>query len=134
MRTADKCARQTSELLLCLGRAPRLTEELDLKPERVYYNFMSSYSITHEEDENGTFFVTIHKNELLVGGAELSYTPSGWQADHLWVCDNHQRRGLATKIYDLVESTTGLPVLPSDVQTEDAKLFWESRLSKTKVT
>ena len=92
-----------------------------------------SYSITYEEDENGTFFVTIHKNDLLVGGAELSYTPSGWQADHLWVCDNHQRRGLATKMYDLVESTTGLPVLPSDVQTEDAKLFWESRLSKTKV-
>lgn len=49
--------------------------------------------------------------------------------------EDHQRKGLASAMYDLVEKTTGLELVPimSD-QSEDAKKLWDHRLQNAAVT
>ena len=51
-----------------------------------------------------------------------------WSETH----PDHQRKGLASEAYRMVQAHTGLPVLPDAVQTEDAKALWAGRsLSKS---
>lgn len=59
------------------------------------------------------------------------------RGDHLFpheteVHEDHQRKGLASAMYDLAERHTGSQLQPSiHDQSDDAKALWENRLNKT---
>lgn len=44
----------------------------------------------------------------------------------------HRRRGVASRMYDKYEEYTGMPVMPSRSQTDDAIAFWADRTHRQK--
>lgn len=69
-----------------------------------------------------------HPDYGIVGSATFAYNKNipEIKPGNTIINDNHRRKGLATSMYLLVEEITGLKLQPSDDQSSDAKLFWNS--------
>lgn len=51
-----------------------------------------------------------------------------WYPHHIEVYSGYKRKGVATVMYDIVQSEIDGVLVPSDSQSDEAKLFWEYRL------
>lgn len=63
----------------------------------------------------------------VVGFAKFAHTGPHLKSFLVNVDEDHQRKGLATAMYDHAEQNTGKKILPSDVQTDEGKAFSASR-------
>lgn len=51
-----------------------------------------------------------------------------WYPHHIEVISGYKRKGIATIMYDIVQSEINGILVPSDEQSDEAKLFWRHRL------
>ena len=66
-------------------------------------------------------------NDNPVVVATFAATTDAVRCDTIDVVEAHRRRGIATTVYDSVGELLSLPVVPSDVLSDEAKAFWASR-------
>ncbi len=89
---------------------------------------LPGYVVKHKLGVNREHHYTIHKDGNEVGEARLSHT--GKHVVDLWVHEKHRRKGLATALYNHIETHLGHKLEPSQTwQTPDGKAFWASRKS-----
>lgn len=55
---------------------------------------------------------------------------NNWYPHHIEVVSGYKRKGVATIMYDIVQSEINGMLIPSDEQSDEAKLFWKYRLDK----
>lgn len=51
-----------------------------------------------------------------------------WYTHHIEVYTGYKRKGVATVMYDIVQSEIDGVLVPSDDQSAEAKLFWKNRV------
>jgi 8-oxo-dGTP pyrophosphatase MutT (NUDIX family)/GNAT superfamily N-acetyltransferase len=73
-----------------------------------------------------------HSSGKLVGSARFIDHGEHLAADNVWVQPEHQRKGLATAMYDHAERRKGVDVVSGGDTTGDAKAFWDKRLGLKK--
>lgn len=93
------------------------------------------YTFTHDQDGKGWHTVSARTPKGEVAGIfnftdnkKLGTLKPQWAN----VGEEHQRKGLASEAYRLVQKNTGLKLLPSDIQTEAGKQLWSKNHSLTK--
>lgn len=62
------------------------------------------------------------------GDLHLVQEPEGWVSYGVNVLPAHQRKGVATALYNYAEKLLGVTLKPSSSQTDDGKAFWANRL------
>jgi GNAT superfamily N-acetyltransferase len=69
----------------------------------------------------------IKQDDGVVGEAVFAYDKNLGEIrpGNVQVNPDHRRKGLATKMYKMAESYSGLKLIPSKDQSFDAKSFWE---------
>jgi hypothetical protein len=93
------------------------------------------YSLGHEYDEWGhlTVFATHPSEKMRVGSV---FIPTSFmRPDHLIsastnVLQRHQRKGLATAMYQYAEKLTGKKMAPSNIRTEAGQSLWSGGQNK----
>lgn len=50
-----------------------------------------------------------------------------WYPHHIEVVGGYKRKGIATIMYDIVQSEINGTLVPSDEQSDEAKAFWKNR-------
>lgn len=79
-----------------------------------------------------TFTATIIKNKVRakkVSTAVFKYDRDNkWYPHHIEVYTGYKRKGVATLMYNIVQSEIDGVLVPSDDQSDEAKLFWRNRL------
>lgn len=74
----------------------------------------------------GTYSVRSAGEE--VGRADVSDDGRGDYLTNVRIVAGHQRRGIATKLYDVIERDLGRPLRPSPTyRSPDAEAFWATR-------
>lgn len=77
------------------------------------------------------FTVSTVKNKARakkVSTAVFKYDRDGkWYPHHIEVKVGYKRKGIATVMYNIVQSEINGILVPSDDQSEEAKLFWHNR-------
>ena len=78
------------------------------------------------------FTATIIKNKVRakkVSTAVFKYNRDNkWYPHHIEVYTGYKRKGVATLMYNIVQSEIDGVLVPSDDQSDEAKLFWRNRL------
>ena len=81
-----------------------------------------------------TFTATILKDKIRskkVSTAVFKYDRDNkWYPHHIEVYTGYKRKGVATLMYDIVQSEIEGVLVPSDDQSDEAKLFWQNRFDK----
>lgn len=111
-------------------RGPITKAELVERDSNGYYYGIYPYS---EDKRNygiwGHVGVFDENKERLI--ADLTYGESPSNDDYLEVsvevAEPYRRRGVATKMYDMVEDFTGKKIKPSPKHSKDAEAFWKNR-------
>lgn len=84
-----------------------------------------TYDVRHSRGVNNEHVFTVHHGDDEVGRARLSHT--GEHVVDLGVRERYRRRGVASALYDHIESRVG-KLKPSPVyQTQAGHDFWKSR-------
>ncbi len=52
-----------------------------------------------------------------------------WYPHHIEVIEGFKRKGIASIMYDIVQSEISGKLIPSDEQSDEAKAFWKNRLT-----
>lgn len=91
------------------------------------------YTLHHEgEPSYGHSFTVYAKNKhgKQVGFAGFFHAGDQLSPEDVDVDSNHQRKGLASAMYDHAQRIGRAKVVPSENQSEQAELFWQHRLNK----
>jgi len=94
----------------------------------------AGYKITHEHhpDINMTTVRAHAPNGQVVGEAGFTHLPSGHlERETVKVHPDHQRKGIATALYNHAKEVTGKQIIPSSDQTSAGKLFSQSMIAKS---
>lgn len=89
-----------------------------------------SDSVRFYEDDREVIFLVALIDEEMVGKADLYFYPedSVGQVEELEVMEEHRRKGIASLIYDHIETVLERNLEPSDeLMTPDGTFFWSSR-------
>ena len=86
-------------------------------------NFADSVEIVHEPSRNG-HYIEAQIDGREVGRVWFNPTEGGYKASMAWVSKDLRRQGIARKMYQYARDTLGLDIVPSDVQSDDARAFW----------
>jgi Acetyltransferase (GNAT) family. len=79
-------------------------------------------------DDGSWIYALIDGHGHEVGAAVLVLEEQTAYFSDIWIAPHLRRRGIATALYDAVESS-GIALTPSRELDEDGALFWESRLA-----
>jgi len=82
-----------------------------------------SVEIVHEPSGRG-HYIEAQVDGREVGRVWFNPTKGGYRATMAWVSPDLRRQGIARKMYQYARDTLGLDIVPSDVQSDDAKAFW----------
>jgi GNAT superfamily N-acetyltransferase len=111
-------------------------KELNKDEEQLYKNISKvningeEYNFTEPNVTGGGRIFTIEHNGKEIGKATLSvkYPNEPIYLDNIKINEEYRRKGLASKLYDYIEKTTGEKLEPSPIkQSEAAKKLWEKR-------
>jgi GNAT superfamily N-acetyltransferase len=91
----------------------------------------------HEHHDLGdgdmiTHIKAVHPSGKVVGEAAMEYNknnPGGGMKPDVHVHPNHRRQGIASAMYAHAQKITGLPVMPSSAQSQDAEALWAGNQS-----
>lgn len=79
-----------------------------------------------------TFTVSVIENKVRSKKVSTAVFKMGknntWYPHHIEVVGGYKRKGIATIMYDIVQSEINGVLVPSDEQSDAAKLFWKNRL------
>ena len=84
---------------------------------------VDSVEIVHEPSGRG-HYIEAQIDGREVGRVWFSPTEGGYKASMAWVSKDLRRQGIARKMYQYARDTLGLDIVPSDVQSDDARAFW----------
>lgn len=93
--------------------------------EQVIYNYTKNKC---------SIVVTVSTVKDKMRAKKISTAVFKYDRDNKWyphcveVVDNYHRKGVATVMYDIVQSEIEGVLVPSDDQSDQAKLFWRNRL------
>ena len=82
------------------------------------------YKVHVNDDIHEPQAVVTHKGKK-IGGLNTIKTPHGIKVSMVYVDPEHQRKGLATAMYQAVETKTKTKLIPSDKQTAQGQALWE---------
>jgi hypothetical protein len=81
-----------------------------------------------------TFTVSVIENKVRAKKVSTAVFKMGkhntWYPHHIEVVSGYKRKGIATIMYDIVQSEINGTLVPSDEQSNEAKAFWKNRLDK----
>lgn len=102
---------------------------------RVNFNFNAHKDAPKDIDwEIGAGHVDVLRpdKKLVIGQAKLLVHPNSKKVvgNELKVAGDHQRKGLASAMYDAVEIHTKTKMLPYRLNTDAGRSFWESRIGQ----
>jgi len=86
-----------------------------------------------QDDNSGYLRGTIDKNNWQIGTVEMHSDGKGtpYVAQDLGISPKYKRQGLASKLYDYIESLGfNVEPAPPEQQTDAGKAFWKSRQQK----
>lgn len=82
-----------------------------------------------------TFTVSVIENKVRTKKVSTAVFKMGkhntWYPHHIEVVGGYKRKGIATIMYDIVQSEINGTLVPSDEQSDEAKAFWANRVDKT---
>ena len=91
--------------------------------DRSIFQFAYSKGVNNIRGEVAVFAL---KDGKLVGWSQfLERGERGYSVLNVEIKPEHQRKGLASAMYRLVETTTGTKVIPGAAQTDEAKELWK---------
>ena len=88
----------------------------------------SDYSFDHTQGDHGRHTIKVYHGRKPVGEYKFHPTEDGhmysvWSETH----PDHQRKGLATEAYRMIQEKTGKKLKPSMSQTEDGQKLWAKK-------
>ncbi len=79
-----------------------------------------------------TFTVSVIENKVRSKKVSTAVFKMGkhntWYPHHIEVVGGYKRKGIATIMYDIVQSEIAGTLVPSDEQSDEARAFWINRL------
>lgn len=84
---------------------------------------IDNIEIIHEPSGRG-HYIEARLDGQEVGRVWFNPTKGGYRASMAWVSQNLRRQGIARKMYQYARDNLGLDIVPSDVQSDDARAFW----------
>lgn len=77
--------------------------------------------------------VRAKKDGKVIGSASVYRLPGGkMRGEYLHVDKEHRGKGIGNAMYDSVESHHNTTMVPSSLQDDDGKRFWEKRKARNK--
>lgn len=81
-----------------------------------------------------TFTVSVIENKVRAKKVSTAVFKMGnhntWYPHHIEVISGYKRKGIATIMYDIVQSEINGTLVPSDEQSDEARAFWKHRLDR----
>ncbi len=78
-----------------------------------------------------TFTVSVIENKVRSKKVSTAVFKMGksntWYPHHIEVVSGYKRKGIATIMYDIVQSEIAGTLVPSDDQSDEARAFWKNR-------
>ena len=81
------------------------------------------YTLHHQVDKNGDHKF-LAKNSIGNTVGYLNINRDDFGANDVSIHPDHQRKGLASGLYNLAEKKLGISIVPSDAQTDDGAALW----------
>ncbi|MCB2402263.1 MULTISPECIES: GNAT family N-acetyltransferase [Rhizobium/Agrobacterium group] len=73
------------------------------------------------------FRVLEARTDRYIGHATFAADEIAVRCDTIDISPSHKRKGIATALYDYVEDIFDALTQPSELRTEEARLFWDNR-------
>jgi len=118
-RAKDRQLLRLGASIDALARTQELTKSLAKK----VLDPGAGYQLKEEHGPAGLKVHAFAPGGQHVGTAWFSHHPEGLKPVTVTVDDDHQRRGLASAMYDHAKKISGKPILAGDVQTDEGAAF-----------